>query len=437
MNLILIPLEGVSQLLFWQYREAMPRLWELSNRSAAFRRFYTTSTSALQSFCDIAFGDSSALDHNSAYPEAEGCLAGAKKNLFSDLGRRGYETLGIQHGSFCPGYVMNNFWGAWPEECGNFRWHDQYDDFFAGAVAFLEKMKTDGKPFALYFSDRAALAADNSREKQESVLYHEWFEKGFALLDRSVGVILDTLNSLDLSNDTIVIIYGAYGMDPWKHGVCRGRTTALEPYADLCWTPLFVYRNGFDVGIPDQLVSAIDLRPTIMRMLFPQELSNPPENLHEGIDIFSFRRATAFSQNLFSLERENEGAALGLVKSYAATDGNQRLIVSSDNADGNGGMELYYDPRDPGNTRNFLDFFTLDGSGYMTAFGRSDIIHPHFTLSFKPHLVVSILNSYNTMREHLYGFVRSKEQGAMERAGEQSNKNQLSDEVFTKKRKRK
>jgi hypothetical protein len=437
MNLVVLSLDGMSQTLFWQYREALPTLWRFSNRSAMFRRFYAASTSALSSFCDVAYGDSTELDHNTAYPSGPGCLAGKGKNLFGELRRRGYEMLGAQHGSHCPDYVKGNFWGAWPEECGAFQAHGEYESFYAATDSFLENAKAGAKPFVLYCSDRVALPGDTSKEKQEAVLYHERFEKGFSLLDRTAARVFDKLAALDLIKSTLVVAYGPYGMDPWKHGVNRGRTTAIEPYADLCWTPLFIYNNDNDICIADQLFSSIDLRPTIMHMLFPQESREQPASPFTGIDILSFRRQIAFTQNLFSLERDNAGPALGLLKSYAATDGDQRLVVTADGNDSSGGMALYYDPRDPGNTRNFLDFFTLAPNGAMAAFGRPDIIHPHFTMSFKPNLVMSVVNSYNTMREQLFHFIRNKEQAALALAGPEAKANIFPEVLFTRKRKRK
>ncbi len=95
MNLVAVSLDGVSQTLFWQYRQAMPCLWRMSERSAMFRRFYSAATSSLHSFCSFVHGDASELDHNLSYPDAHGCLAGRNSNLFSILQERGYQTLGI------------------------------------------------------------------------------------------------------------------------------------------------------------------------------------------------------------------------------------------------------------------------------------------------------------------------------------------------------
>jgi arylsulfatase A-like enzyme len=403
-----------------------------------FRRFYTASVSAFQSFVDLMHGDASALDHNTVYPEAAGCLADGAQNLFGTLKDRGYETLGVRHGSVGSTYADHNFWDAWPERCGAFRHHAEYTPFYEAVESFIEKATTEGKPFALYYGDRVATPEDDSPEKTATPLYQERFEKGFSLLDGSAKRLMDKLATLNLLGNTIVVFFGPYGMDPWKHGIYRGRAHGIVPYADQCWTPMFIYNNNSDICIADQLVSVIDLKPTVMHMLFPSEEQPPMTDPLAGIDILRFRRSVALTQNMFALEREGEGPALGLAKSYAATDGDQRLIVTSDGGiRGNGGMEFYYDPRDPGNTRNFLDFFDLDKNGTMVAFGRPDIIHVHFLQSFKPHLVKSVVDSYNRMRGILYEFVRLKEKAALARLKDQNDIILFPDDAFKEKRHRK
>lgn len=436
-NLVVVAMDGVSQTLFWQYREAVPFLWRVSERSAMFRRFYTASTSTLQSFCDFAYGDAGELDHNLTYPEQGSCLAGRSANLFSLLSKRGFKTLGIQHGSGSPDYCKNNFFGAWPMECGEFHRHGEYSSFNAAVDAFLDGVKRAGAPFALYFSERTAMLADDSPEKR-GLVFHERTEKGFRLLDQSVSALFDKLTEREMVNDTIFIFYGPFGTDPWKHGVYSGHTHAVDPYADMCWTPLFILSAEGNVCITDQLVSIVDLKPTILQMLFPEGSDTVDNSPLTGKSILSFQRQIALSQNLFALEQENTGAARGLCKSYAITDGNHRLIVSADGGiAGEGGMELYFDLRDPGNTRNFLDFFELDSNGNMTVFGRPDIIHVHFTQSFKQHLVMSIVHSYNAMRGQLYELVRLKEKQAITLTGGKGGANVLPDASFKVKRRRK
>ena len=441
MNVVILPLEGVSQTLFWQYRGVMPAMWRLYREAISFRRFYSNSTSAFQSFCDFAFGDSSELDHNLFFPSARGCLLGKRRNLFDILAEKGYAVLGTQHGSKKPGYIADNLLGAWPDSCGEFRWHAEYDSFFAESLGFIEKAGAAGKPFALCLSDRIATVGDDSPEKRESRLYHERFEKGFALLDDTVFRVMKQLAESSLLDNTVVLAFGSYGMDPWKHGIYSGRTHAIAPYADMCWTPMFMYNNGRDAKTLDSLASVIDLKETLLGVLFPGESFSHGRGYFSGVNLLEGGREMVFTQNLFALERENEGPARGLMKSYAATDGDQRLIVSSDGGiAGDGGMEFYYDPRDPGNTRNLLDFFSINNEGVMTAFGRPDATHPHFLLAWRPDrpdwLIQTVVKSYNAMREVLKILVEHKEREARGHCARPEEAKLFDSSLFNYKRRR-
>lgn len=441
MNLVLIPLEGVSQTLFWQYRGAMPTLWKMSNEAIMFRRFYSASTSAFQSFCDVAYGDSSQLDHNLAFPSARGCLLESERNFFAILNEKGYATLGIQHGESRPAYVKDNYFGAWPDVCGEFRWHGEYDPFFAETFAFMEKARAAGKPFALYYADRASTVADNCPEKQEARLYHQRFEKGYSLLDGSVARLMQKLGEMSILDDTIIVAFGPYGMDPWKHGVFRGRVHALDPYADMCWTPLFIFNNSRNPQIVDPLACTTDLKASVLDLLFTNPKLGLGKGQFTGVNFLSRPRDIVFTQNLFALERENEGPALGIAKSYAATDGDQRLIVSSNGGiPGEGGMEFFYDPRDSTNSRNLLDFFELSVDGKIVRFGNPNATHSHFLYAFRPDnpklLINSIMESYNTMRAILKRLVKSKEDSALPHCGSQKEAKRFDESRFNVKRRK-
>lgn len=441
MNLVILPLEGVSQTIFWNYRTSMPTLWRLSEQAIMFRRFYSNSTSALSSFCDFMHGDSSELDHNLRYPTAGGCLAGAARNFFDVLDSQGYATLGMQHGGGRPEYLRDNVLGIWPDNCGEFRWHGEYDPFFSESFQFIEAAKRAGKPFALYLNDRAATVADDCREKRDAQLFHERFAKGYSLLDGTVAKVMEKLQSLSLLDNTIVCAFGPYGMDPWKHGIYGGRTHAADPYADVSWTPMFLYNNDRDAKTVDALASVIDIKATLLGVLFPGQTLDKGRGVFSGVNLMELARSVVFTQNLFALERENEGPARGIAKSYAATDGDQRLIVTSDGGiAGEGGMELYYDPRDSTSGRNLLDFFAMDDKGVLTSFGRNDATHPHFLYAFHPDrpqtLIKSVVDSYNAMRDVLQMLVRTKEEEALGRCPTPKEAKRFKESSFTIKRKR-
>lgn len=437
MNLVIFAMEGVSQTLFWEYREAMPRLWNLHARSASFRRFYTNSTSSLASFHDFAYGDTAILDCCAEYPTAPLSPSG-QDTLFSVLARHGYKSLGLLRASPLPEYARAGFCGAWPAECGAFHCHDDSNAFCAEAEAFLEQTAAAGKPFVLYFSERSARLDDEHPEKLAEELFHERIEKGYAILDRSIDRVVRKLTELNLLADTMMLCFGPYGTDPWKHGVNLGRTHALEPYADLNWTPLFIFRNDADVGVSDRMLCVADLKPTLQQMLFPDEPVPPPKNNLSGVGAFSgLTRQAVFCQNLFALEKENSGAAKGLIKSYAVIAGDRRLIASSTGGiAGEGGLELYLDFHDVGNGRNFLDFFDLDAEGSIVSFGRNDIVHPHFVMSFRPHLALEMVKCYDQLRKQLAAYILEKERAALARSGGRGQENLFPIAIFKHARRR-
>lgn len=414
-NLVIVHLESVSQSAMWQFMEELPSLWGLCNRSAYFTRFYTTSTSSVMSMCDMMHGDSSMLDHNPRFPRNKTSLAKRSTNLFRTLFEHGYMTKGLQYGSFCVGDAPNNFWGVWPDECGQFEWHDTIDAFHEETRDFITRAKIENKPFALYFWNMSPHIR-NDAEGDADAPFHERFQNGYRLLDESVKQLLRYLEDLDLMRDTIILAYGDHGDDFWRHGFNKGRTHVIEPYSNLCWTPMFLYNNDERKGTYDDLVASVDIKSTLLHLLLPEP--PPKERLDEfvGIDILEQRRDGVFSQSMFALQIEFSDPAKAITKSYALTDGDVRLVVSSGGGDleGRGGMELFIEQWDYGNNRNLLDFFNLDGNGNIVAFTKSHIVHPHFTKTFTKQRVISLVRSFNTMKHSLAGLIRMKETAALQ-----------------------
>lgn len=430
-NLVLLALDGLSQILFWQYRHVMPALWGLAADSVQFRRFYPASTSDFQSFCDVVHGDSAELDHNLVMPAKPGCAAGRPTNLFDVLARKGYAVLGARHGSDCPDHMAENCLGMWPGSCGAFQHHRDYAPFFDSCRAFIRETVKKGGPFALYLSDAVARPDDASSEKErEGGQFHARFEAGFALLDRTVGKVLELLSSMDLMGDTIIAVFGPYGMDPWRHDFQRGRTTGTKPYADICWTPLLIRNEKNKAGISDQLFSTVDLKPTLMAILFPDGPAPAPRTILGGFDLTTGSRQVALSQNAFALLAENRPGCLP--RSYAITDGEWRFMVTSNGGiAGEGGMEFFFDERDPGNGRNLLDFFSLDKKGNIAGFSRKDIVHVHFTQSFQPNIINGTVKTFQFLKDILRQIIRFKEQEALPLAGAEGKKHLFPDDVFS------
>lgn len=436
MNVVFLALDGVSQTHFWQFREQMPTLWNCSLRARMFRRFYADATDMFQSFSNFACGNSRQFDHWTAFP---GITTDDSRpdcaNLFQSFFDRGYAIMGATLASPVPKYVKDGLFGAWPASCGEFFSFEDHAPYYEAIDRFLLQREQDQTPFVLYASDCSCLFGTNEKEKQEAVELHSYCEKGFNLLDRTAGFVLNSLERHGVFDKTLVVAYGSFGMDPWQHGLHSGRISRIPPYASACWTPMFMLSPGGEALVDDRMVCVSDLGHVVFGRLFPGEKQPPPKDDVEGRDVFAYERSFAVSQNMFALEDETLPDNQGIAKSYAVTDGDFRLIVTSDGGRPEcGGLELFFDMRDPVNTRNLLDFFALDDGGFMLAFGDKSIVHPHFNASFTPPAVKEILVAYDRLRDVLSGVVRAKESYAIARAGESGGRYLFPMTAFTKKK---
>lgn len=415
-NLVLVHLESISQMAFWQYADEMKTLFDLSQNSIAFTRFFASSTSSVMSMSDLMHATSCEMDHLEVFPKDRSSLAGESQNLFRSLRRHGYETLGLQYGSFCLGDAPNNFWGIWPEECGQFQWYNDRETMHSEVYSFVKNAKRKNENFALYFWNMNSHLRDEDPLKGGEASYSDRFRAGYRLTDMSVRRLLDDLSNLSVLENTVVVAVGDHGDDLWRHGLYKGRSHIIDPYSTVCWCPFFIFHNGRITGLNDKLASMVDVEPTIMSALFPGADQPPPTNLCSGINLQTLSRSVAFSQSMFALQRERSDPAKVITKSYAVTDGNYRLIASNpSDIDDSGGLELFFEQWDYGNTRNLLDFCSLDSTGKITKFGLKDAVHPHFFMTFTPKTIQNLVAEYDALRGHLFTFIKQKEQMALKR----------------------
>lgn len=413
-NVLLLHLESISQMAFWQYSAEMPTLFDLMQHSLSFSNFYTASTSSVMSMSDMLHGDSSEMDHLPVFPKNSNSLLGKSKNLFKLLLDNGYATQGVQYGSFCLGDAPNNFWGIWPKECGQFRWYNNRDKMHRETLDFVKESKNSNKPFALYFWNMNTHLSDNDPLEKPEQAYHERFQSGYRLLDESVTLLLNGLEQLDILKDTIIVGFGDHGDDIWQHGIYRGRSHIIDPYSNLCWCPFFIYDNGSGVDVTSRVVSILDIKPTLLHMLLPDLPPEESASPFSGVNIRTAERNIAFTQSIFALQIERSDPAHAITKSYAVTNGDFRLIVSSSTDLGDsGGLEFFWEQWDYANTRNLLDFFGLDDTGAITSFNNPEAVHPHFIYTFTERAVRNLAETYTELRDILYAYVTTKETEAL------------------------
>lgn len=400
-NLLVIYLENVSQMAFWQYSSQMPTLFALMQRSTQFSQFFTTNIDPVLSLSDLLHGTAEELDHVEHWPAQTYTLAGRASNMFAILHANGYATRGIVYGAQSPGNHQTGFEGIWPAKSGAFVHHTDREAMHQDAKDVFASAAT-GKPFALCFWNRNTNPEDiDPLVDRKSLPYHEYFQSGYELLDQSVKRLLADLEAAGQLQRTLIVVVGGNGADLWRHGMYGGQVNG-DPYANVCWTPYFMYNNDNDICIAQKLVSITDIKPTVLYMLLGRE-ADPKVTPWTGINIIKDARPVAYTQILPSLADGRH--------SYAITNGDFRLMVSAPagGKNDNGGVEFFLDQWDYGNTRNLLDFCQLDEHGNITAFGHPDAVHPHFRMTFNPKQTYNLVEAYGRLRMQLLTYIREKE----------------------------
>lgn len=189
--------------------------------------------------------------------------------------------------------------------------HDELnDDLTQRHLELLEKfneIRNDGKKFFLYLHysnihtgimqevlkkyDNFSNEYFSNREKNEK-FYDELFEKG----DEYLGTIINKINSLGMTEDTLVVIIS-------DHGISVGEKIGERAYGVFCYdytlisTCLF-YHHSLPSCIIENQVRSIDILPTILEFL-----SIPHDSKYEKMDgksLFSLIKGNSESRLAFS-----------------------------------------------------------------------------------------------------------------------------------------
>lgn len=416
-NLLILHLESISRANLWQFRNELGTVWRLMSRSSQYTRFYTSSCSTQMTHIDFMEGDASSFDHCGHY---KGSFA---KRLVSP---------GIAGAIVAAGWRWGHFASS-PFQQSILRRTGELVYVNNPAIPLLvdsllrefRNSVRDRRPMAAYFWDDTSHLAFNCPPKANAASVQERLAISYRMVDAAINRILTGLMELGLWENTVIVAFGDHGDEPWSHGLNKGYSHSISPYASTCWTPMFIFDHGEKAGTTDQLASTVDLKETVVRYML-RDADMPPaveailnpatrRSRYSGIDLFSEKRDFAFSQNLFALQLEHDDPEKGMEKGYAVTDGTYRLVVSSGGGrQGAGGLEFFYDQMDPTNSRNLLDFFNLDENGDITGFASPpDAVGKHFLYSFRPAQVESLQNVFRTLKKELRDFVETKEENAL------------------------
>ncbi len=136
-------------------------------------------------------------------------------------------------------------------------------------LRFLEQKAAaaDGRPWLLwlhYFDPHDSyLAHAGVSERFGSADDHDLYRGEVAFTDQHIGRVFDALDSLGLADDTLVVFTADHGEEFGDHGGSKHGHTL---YRELLRVPLILRVPGQSAGSNAELVSLIDLAPTVREL---------------------------------------------------------------------------------------------------------------------------------------------------------------------------
>lgn len=333
-NLVLLHLESVSNLFY----KLHPEWFEEMNAQFAdfqyYENYYSSGTSTLMTQVDLFTGDLKTFDSARKVSEVNH-IKQKSSPLFKQLATEGYRVRHYYYGfeSASVESVRNALFGT---ENGIIAksLEDIYDDLNRWIDEDIER------PFAVYICDMSShIEWNEGYYAKRSVNEADWLLRRYGVIGTVVGNIFRIIKNRNCWDDTIAIAYGDHGDEYWYHGVHEGYAHAIEPYADIICTPLFIHAKNQQFLKSRKIISTTDLKKICLILL---EIET--DELQQ--------REFAFSRNLFAAQVKNENA---LNKSYAVTDGEYLLIVAKQ------GLALYSLQLDPCSLNNILLFYDFNG----------------------------------------------------------------------------
>lgn len=336
-NLLFLHLESISNLILSTHRHCFPNLERLLSESRQYPNYISSATSTLMVLTHLFHGNDFELDEYSLH---DGALAhGNNAHLFAILKAHGYH----------PGLACLNVFheqsetrlSAWPETIST----PFGSDDTASVMAALDDM-TSATPFAVFFWNLLSHIEHSGVYAYHAASLTDRLQSAYRQVDAMIGELLRRLHEKNVLNDTVIVIYGDHGDDFWSHGFKGGMVHALEPYANLVWTPMAIWQAGRDAGSDQRMSSTVDLRATCLEILGVEHRDTFPWS---GRSLLGPTQRHVFSQNFMANQPDNAG--LDITRCLAVYNDTYCLLAS------NRGLEMYAYRLDPTNRCNLLYFY--------------------------------------------------------------------------------
>jgi len=340
-NILLIHLESLNYAVYQANKRLFPTLQRWEQKSISFSNYFSTATSTMMVFSDLAYGGM--LQNEPCNSLTDGLQKYCyDASLFDDLQKAGYQVKML-------GYPLTNCEDVEKSNERHFVGYGMKLEEIGPYTCYLKSLEnaiTVEKPFAVWacnYINNVSCYSYIEDIPLETGL--DMWKTGYTYMDNCVNDLLKILEEKDLVENTTIIFYGDHGDDLFSHGRHRGLTHAIEPYAWLIHTPFWIYDSRFVSEEINSLIDTTDIRSIV------KELLCLPDKVEEKQKVDNLNlpfREYSLSRNVYAGQKVREGS---FHKGYSLTDGDFLLLA------GDEGMELYHIGMDAPCQHNLLDYF--------------------------------------------------------------------------------
>lgn len=387
-NMLMIHLESLNQIIYRMNYKLFPNINRIVRESYGFDKYFSSATSTIMVAADLVDGGTYQYEKNTTVVDKKNEVL-RKGLLFDELRTEGFfvKKYAYPIDSYDKEWdlvtQMNFFGKSLPIDSFN----DEQE-----LLHILEKDLSENDSYAIwccnYISNMASrgLVVDKNDYSGSQL-----WRMGYQMLDDFVGKLFDILARTKHIDDTMVVLYGDHGDEFWGKHSHAGLVHAIEPYAELIHTPLWIWGIGKKGVNNNKLVSTADLKNVIINLLLDGA---------KDVEQLVASRKYVFARNEYAAQPCRTES---FNKSYGITDGIFLLIVSGL------GLEMYEIEMDPGCKCNYLSWFDLKSDGVLK-FNESILRENtyHFPSFMNQKEMSLIRQKFYRMKKLLYCFVRER-----------------------------
>lgn len=373
-NVIILHMESINCEIMSKYAYCFENLNKFKSNMKFFNKYYSSATSTLMVISDLMFGETNTFEESN-YLEDIFSIRTNKNSILKELSTLGYYTKSYIVSHPYNAFDSMNKLNSVINPTGELLYTDSLN-------AFEHSLNIDtskNEKFAFFIADLVShISYSNSRCSEKYSNICKRFEDRYMRLDKTIGIIFNTLINNNRLKDTIILLYGDHGEEYFFHDFHQGFTHAIEPLNYIIHCPFFIYCDGLDNIVSNELLSTIDIKTLIV-------------NLIEGKNSV-IKNKYVYSRNLF---KNQVKLRYFLNKSYVLTDGNYIFIFS------NRGVGLFCNLFDSGNSLNLLSFFNIRKNSIKFKNKFKYAISGHFVKLFSNKFIEEIIKVYINMSTEL------------------------------------